>query len=70
MLLYTPVPIEQVLEGIDKKYDHREIDIDGIKLLVEPLDLNQAKVVRIISSNPRDYLNPNIAPGSILQLKV
>lgn len=69
MLLYTPIPVEQVLEGIDKKRDYKEIDIDGVKLLVEPLGLDKAKIIRIVSSNPKDYLNPKISPGNILEFE-
>jgi len=70
MLLYTAIPLELVLEGIDKTYDYKEIEINGVKLLVEPLDINRSRIVRIMSTNPQDYLNPEFAPGSILEHKI
>ncbi|MBZ4669515.1 MAG: hypothetical protein JG775_2670, partial [Defluviitaleaceae bacterium] len=40
MLLYTAMPLELVLDGIDRKYNFKEIDVDGIKLIIEPIDIN------------------------------
>ncbi len=67
-ILYTPLPIEQVLEGIDKDgRQYQEIDIGGVKLLVEQQSLESARVVRLISSNPMDYLNSKFQPGTELK---
>lgn len=70
MILYTPLPLEQVLEGMDKKYNYKEIDVEGVKLLIEPIDIDQGKIVRVISSNPQDFLKPNLSPGSIIKFKI
>ncbi|MDD4570452.1 MAG: YlzJ-like family protein [Tepidanaerobacteraceae bacterium] len=66
MVLYTSVPLEVVLEGIEKKHEYQEIEIHGIKLVMEPTGMNQAKIVRVISSNPQDFLNTNFSPGKII----
>lgn len=70
MILYTAMPLELVLEGIDRKYDFKEIDYNGIKIIIEPLDINHGKIVRIISSNPRDYLNDKLSPGTIIEFRI
>ncbi|HHY71057.1 MAG TPA: hypothetical protein GX519_05280 [Thermoanaerobacterales bacterium] len=66
MLLYTSMPLEIVLEGMDKKYEYKEINVDGVKLVVESVGINQSKIVRLLSSNPQDFLNPNFSPGKII----
>ncbi|WP_422445706.1 YlzJ-like family protein [Thermoanaerobacterium sp. DL9XJH110] len=70
MLLYTTMPVELVLEGMDKKYEFREIEIDNVKLLIEPIDINMGRIVRVFSTNPQDYLNPNFFPGRIIHFKI
>lgn len=69
MILYTLMPLNAVLDGIDKEYKLDEIDISGIKLLVEPVDSKHGKVARLISSNPQDYLNPKYFPGNIINYR-
>lgn len=70
MILYTPVPIESVLnQNEDTTYEYFELDYHGVTLVMEPIDSYQAKIVRLISSNPNDYLNPSYTPGNILRFK-
>lgn len=69
MILYTVVPLEDVLEGIESEpAPSQELVLNGLQMEVEPLDNFQAKVVRVISSNPADYLHPEYQPGSIVRL--
>jgi ABC-type antimicrobial peptide transport system ATPase subunit len=70
MILYTLMPLEVVLDGFDKPCEYKEVEVNGIKLLIEPLELNRAKIVRMISTDPQDYLNPDYSPGKIIQFKV
>ncbi|MGB4450265.1 MAG: YlzJ-like family protein [Tepidanaerobacteraceae bacterium] len=28
--------------------------------------MNQGKIVKLISTDPQDYLNPNLSPGKII----
>jgi len=70
LLLYTPIPIETVIDGIDKNYEFKEIEINGVKLIIEPISINQGKIVQLISTNPQDYLNPNFSPGKIITFTV
>lgn len=70
MIVYTIFPLELVFEGYeDFKPEYEEIERDGCRLLVEALSFNQGKIVRLISSNPQDYLNPAYQPGEIIKFK-
>lgn len=69
MIIYTPIPLELVLEGnSDFSPEYQEVERGGFKLLVENLGNQRGKVVRLFSSNPQDYLNPLLQPGEIIKL--
>lgn len=68
-IIYTPLPPEVVLEGMDKEYPQcQEISYNGAKLLVEPYGPDKYKIVRLISTNPRDYLRNDLQPGTEINL--
>ena len=67
MIIYTPLPIETVLNETDHKVpEYVELEYQGKMVIVEPIDNYQAKIVRLLSSNPNDYLHPNYMPGKII----
>lgn len=64
-IIHTPLPIEMVLEGIEKEGpQYQELEIGGTKLLVEPQGMDKCRVVRLLSTNPRDYLRKEFQPGA------
>jgi len=66
MILYTPLPLEFVLEGLEKERIYQEVEIDGQTMIVEKLNDRESKIEKLISSNPFDYLNPSWQPGTII----
>lgn len=46
---------------------YREITCSGISLIVEDIAEDQCKVVRVLSTNPADYLIHSLQPGAILR---
>ncbi|PKM79905.1 MAG: hypothetical protein CVU89_16135 [Firmicutes bacterium HGW-Firmicutes-14] len=67
-IIYTPLPIEIVLEGIDKQGpEYQEIEVGGAKLLVEQQNMDSCRVVRLISTDPMDYLRDEFQPGTELK---
>lgn len=65
MILYTPLPLELVLDGIDKEGpQYQEIEVAGAKLMVEQTGIDQGRVVRLLSTNPQDYLQQQYQPGT------
>lgn len=64
-IIYTPLPLELVLDGIDKAGpQYQEIEVAGAKLMVEQTGIAQGRVVRLISTDPRDYLQAQYQPGT------
>lgn len=67
-MMYTVISIDDILEGIeDEPAITAELVVDGITMTVEPLGAFQARVVRLFSTDPRDYLTPQYQPGSIIR---
>jgi len=67
-VLYTLAPIELVLAGIDQEGpQYQEIEIGEARLLVEQQSMDRCRVVRLISSNPMDYLRNEFQPGTELK---
>lgn len=69
MILYTPMQLELVLEGFDNtKYpDYKEIQYKGVPMLVEGTGFGKQRIVKLLSTDPFDYLKPEMAPGSIIE---
>ncbi|GIQ68582.1 hypothetical protein XYCOK13_14060 [Xylanibacillus composti] len=66
-MIHTIVPLEQVMqEPVDsQRAPTREVVINGITMEIEPIDEQQARIVRIFSPRPNDYLNPAYMPGTV-----
>lgn len=68
MILYTPMQLELVLEGFDTTQypEYRDIKYQGVSMVVEPAGVGRQKIVKLLSTNPFDYLKPELAPGNII----
>lgn len=68
MILYTPMQLELVLEGFDTtKYpEYKIIEYEGVAMLVEDVDSGKKKIIKLLSTNPYDYLRPELSPGNLI----
>ncbi len=66
MLLYTPMQLELVLAGLDQMVHlpERKTTVNGVPVLVRRLRDGSEEVVRLLSTNPADYLRGDIYPGA------
>lgn len=70
MIIYSPVPLEQIISGIENDIEApQEVEVDGLLMQVQPIDGNRARIVRLISPDPQHYLNPRYAPGSVIHYR-
>ena len=70
MILWTPLYLEQVMEGWGtQRPRYEELDYLGRKVEVERTEDHQLKLVRLHSSNPLDYLDNRFQPGQLLSLE-
>jgi hypothetical protein len=72
MILYTILPDQAVLPEEDEVEEHakkqRFIEMDGLLLLIEPISESECKIVRMISSDPQNYLDSRYQPGNIVSM--
>lgn len=66
MIIYTPLPLDIVLEGVQQKRNYEEITVDEVKLQVEKLPDGRYKINQVLSTNPSDFLNPKYQPGNFI----
>lgn len=69
-MLYTAIPIEWILEEEEappKK--RREMEINGVRLILEETSSDSYEIVQLISSNPSHYLDGQYQPGRTLSLR-
>lgn len=71
MILYTPMQLELVLDGLEdmKHPKEREVEINGIPVLVQEEGPGRGKLLKLLSTDPRDYLSPHLTPGTPVSFK-
>lgn len=68
MILYAAIPPELVFEGFDSYSPHYvEIPFSRGHILVEFTSPARGKIVKLVSNDLQDYLNPRLSPGSIIE---
>jgi hypothetical protein len=59
--------MEIIFAGMEQQtYEYIEVEVGGISMQVERVGLNQAKIIRLLSCQPNDYLNPAYLPGTMI----
>lgn len=68
MILYSIVPSDIVYANLQQSaIDRKYITYDGTTVEVSPVARGQYRVNRVISTRPRDYLNPKLQPGIVIE---
>lgn len=72
MILYSVIDPQFVFQGWDDyEPEYKEVQIsDSVSMIVEDINEDEAKIVKLISSDPQDFLNQDYAPGSIVKKDV
>ncbi|MGV3464135.1 MAG: YlzJ-like family protein [Heyndrickxia sp.] len=66
MILYTTMPQELIFPTDATAYDKQEIiTYNGIPMMVEKVEEGK-RIIRILSTNPADYMENSIMPGQII----
>ncbi len=66
MLIWTIIPEDLVFAGIENVKSGREVMYCGRRLLVSPMPEGKMCIMRVISSNPRDFMDPRFQPGTVI----
>ncbi|CAG7602372.1 hypothetical protein PAESOLCIP111_00502 [Paenibacillus solanacearum] len=71
MIHYSILPLEAVMDNMEAVEQSQtvEIAINGVTMQVQPMNGHQAMIVRLLSCNPQDFLNPQYAPGRMIEFQ-
>ncbi|WP_196220223.1 YlzJ-like family protein [Terrilactibacillus tamarindi] len=68
--MYTIYPEEVIFSDTEPKSNNQmTLNIQGVTLVVEVENQNQLKIIRLISSNPQDFLDERFQPGEQVVMK-
>ncbi|HEY3423166.1 MAG TPA: YlzJ-like family protein [Negativicutes bacterium] len=70
MILWTVMPLEAVMGNVDNAAPpYEEMQYAGMKIVIEKIDSAQCRIVRLMTTDPQDYLRPELQPGTVLTYK-
>lgn len=65
-MIWSIMPEEIIIGNGEKGAAMREIVYQNRRLLATPLPTGRMCIVRVLSSNPRDFMDPRFQPGNII----
>ncbi|MBW7453636.1 YlzJ-like family protein [Paenibacillus sepulcri] len=67
MTLYTTMPLELVLDGMDEQPGpYVDITIGNVRMQIEPISPGIGKIVRLLECPLDAYLQPQYSPGTVI----
>ncbi|MGI6360731.1 MAG: YlzJ-like family protein [Bacillota bacterium] len=66
-MIWSIVPEEVIFEGAEQKSSFKQIIYQG-RMVIVTEDAGRRQIVRLVSSNPHDYLDSRFAPGTIINI--
>jgi len=67
-MLWTIMPEETILEGLDKPKTLQRMTYLGKDVIVEKGESGKGTIVQLISTDPRDFLREEFRPGLEIEL--
>ncbi|HLT58375.1 MAG TPA: YlzJ-like family protein [Limnochordales bacterium] len=64
MILWTIVPVEWVLEEDGPSPPLMDVAVGALRLVLEAGADGSARIHRVLSTDPADYLRPELQPGA------
>ncbi|NEW05607.1 hypothetical protein GK047_06180 [Paenibacillus sp. SYP-B3998] len=67
MIHYSVIPMEDIFHRMDDYTpNYLEITHQGVSMQIELINSFQARIVRLYSCNPQDYLKEQYTPGTLI----
>ena len=66
MILWSIVPPDIIFSDVNIEPIYEEVEYSGLKCVVEKINSAQCRIVRLLTTNPSDYLRNELQPGTIL----
>lgn len=64
MVLYTPLTYEEIFPS--EVEEHKLVSYQGKSLYVKQNEQGEVQLIQLISTDPNDFLNTSLSPGTIL----
>ncbi|WP_163536848.1 YlzJ-like family protein [Gracilibacillus sp. YIM 98692] len=69
MILYTPLSYEDIHQPSTDEYQkYQLISLQQKQCIVEKVSGDKARIVQLLSTNPNDFLNQQLSPGSVISI--
>jgi hypothetical protein len=69
MILYTSMPQEMIYPPSNEAFTNQSIiSYRGVPVVVDKSEEGQYKIIRLLSTDPNDYLNGDYSPGTMIEL--
>lgn len=65
-MIYSIVPYQQILYNEENKQERMEMSINGEQVILLKNDNNTYTIERLLSTNPKSYLIPELMPGTVI----
>ena len=68
-MIWTIMPEDVIMEGSDQIKASQEYTYRQRRILGYPVEDGRVCIVQIISSDPKDYLDPRFQPGTLVDCR-
>ncbi|MDQ0860069.1 MULTISPECIES: YlzJ-like family protein [Bacillaceae] len=69
MILYTSMPEELIFPVQTADFESvSTIEMNGLQMVVRQTEQNQYEIVRLLSTDPQDFLNEQYSPGQKISM--
>ncbi|ADL13074.1 YlzJ-like family protein [Acetohalobium arabaticum] len=71
MVYYSIIPAGDIFAEEDEEAEEElvELEVDGVTMLINQTEVDKGEIVKVISSNPQDYLNADYQPGTMIKFE-
>ncbi|MEG1500383.1 MAG: YlzJ-like family protein [Clostridiales bacterium] len=66
-MIWSIMPEELIFQKPDQALSAKTVSYRGKQLVIVPQEDGKARIKSIISSDPQDFLNTNLLPGTIIE---
>ncbi len=66
MIIWSIVPPDIMFNTSEHSPSYEEIKYNGLTCVVEKISPTQCKIIRLLTTNPNDYLQIELQPGALL----
>ena len=66
-MIYSIVPYQQIVSNSEENNQERmQMNINGEQVILLKNDNNTYTIERLLSTNPKSYLSPELMPGTVI----